>query len=65
MKQRVDDWGFVRVPRAFKERVELFINEHPELGYRSVREFFVTAAREKMDEIILKEEKLQAEVAQE
>ena len=44
-------WGYIRVPREFKDYIESFIQQHPELGYASVREFMTDAVREKLKEL--------------
>jgi len=50
MKQR-KDWAYIRVPRKFKESVEIFIDNHPELGYNAPTQFFIDAARRRLEEL--------------
>ncbi|NPA75606.1 MAG: hypothetical protein GXO25_05960 [Euryarchaeota archaeon] len=51
MKQNTDAWTAIRIPRAFKDSIDLFLIEHPELGYRSVAQFLVDSGRRRLEEL--------------
>jgi metal-responsive CopG/Arc/MetJ family transcriptional regulator len=44
-------YGSPRIPKALFDEAEKFINEHPELGYRSVSELLTDLLRRKLEDI--------------
>lgn len=53
------EYSNIKIPRAFFEKMQLFFDENPDLGYRNPSEFVMETLRKRFEELQAQKQKKQ------